>query len=250
MGEEAGLLHPGFSINEAEIDFQATVDDYLYGYASIALEQHPDETEVELEEAYFRTLKLPSGLKFKAGRFYSGIGYLNHHHKHQWDFVDAPLVYRTFFANQYNDDGVQLGWIAPTKLYWEFAVEAFPGSNFPAAGGGNHIGSITAFTHLRNELSQNVSWQIGASYLHAKPNGREALLITDPFDNDMAQDDDDNNTYLFSGRNNTFGLDHTYSLCLATALFWMAFYPLAEANGHVSKIHCRPIYGTEQQIIN
>jgi hypothetical protein len=35
----------------------------------------------------------------RAGRFFSGIGYLNEQHAHTWDFVDTPLAYRAMLGN-------------------------------------------------------------------------------------------------------------------------------------------------------
>jgi hypothetical protein len=211
MGEEAALMGRGFAINEAEIDFQAAINKYLYGYLSVALEQDGTETEIELEEAYLLTTLKPIDLQIKAGRFFSGIGYLNHHHSHQWDFVDQSLVYRAFFANQYHDDGVQVRWIAPCPLYFEIGAEAFPGRNFPAAGPGDRLGALSLFSHLRDQSSEYQSWQLGLSYLYAKPQNREAIL---PGEDDLDSDEDDENTFLFSGRSNTVGLDLVWKLAL------------------------------------
>ena len=55
------------------------------GHASFSL---TPEDEVEVEEAFFRTLALPEGFTAKGGRFFSGFGYLNEVHSHAWDFVD------------------------------------------------------------------------------------------------------------------------------------------------------------------
>ena len=75
-----------------------------------------DQNQLSVEEAYIRTTDLPDGLTLKAGRFLSGIGYLNERHAHDWIFSDAPLPYRAFLNNQYGDDGVQLRWLAPENI--------------------------------------------------------------------------------------------------------------------------------------
>ena len=74
------------------------------------------EDEIEVEEAFFRTLRCPRDSRLKGGRFFSGFGYLNEVHAHAWDFADQPLVYQAFFGNQRAQDGVQVKWIAPTDL--------------------------------------------------------------------------------------------------------------------------------------
>lgn len=199
-GNEAGLERSGFGIHEAEINLQASIDPYLYGNTTASLHQEDDKIELELEEAFIRTQALPAGWSVKAGRFFSGMGYLNSQHSHNWDFVDAPLVYRAFFNNQYNDDGIQLRWQLPTPFYWEIGAEGFAGRNFPAGGAGKGLGSTALFSHIGGDLGANQSWQLGLSYLQTKPNQRKALLMG-------ADEDDANGSYGFSGHSKTYGLD-------------------------------------------
>lgn len=47
-----------------------------------------------MEEAFIQTTALPHGLRVKAGRCLSNIGYLNDQHAHTRDFVDVPLAYQ------------------------------------------------------------------------------------------------------------------------------------------------------------
>ena len=89
LGEETGPGEEGFNLGESELTITANIDDLFYGSFTAALTA---EDEVEVEEAYIETLGLGSGFTIKAGRFFSGIGYLNQHHAHSWDFVDQPLV--------------------------------------------------------------------------------------------------------------------------------------------------------------
>ncbi|MDF2868156.1 MAG: hypothetical protein K0S11_1626 [Gammaproteobacteria bacterium] len=199
-GNEAGLEQAGFGIQEAEINLQASIDPYLYGSITTSLHQEDNEIEVELEEAFIRTQALPAGWMVKAGRFFSGIGYLNSQHSHNWDFVDAPLVYRAFFNNQYNDDGVQIRWQLPTPFYWEIGAEGFAGRNFPAGGTGTGLGSASLFSHIGGDIGANQSWQLGMSYLQTKPSQRQALLAG-------ADEDDADGSYDFSGHSKTYGID-------------------------------------------
>lgn len=210
-GNEATIAAPGFAINEAELNIQSSIDPYFYGNMTLAMHQHSGATEIDLEEAYIRTQMLPYGFAVTAGRFYSGFGYLNHHHRHQWDFVDAPLIYRAFYNNQYYDDGVQARWLAPTPVYWELGFEAFPGQHFPAAGGGNHLGSLSLYTHIGDDFGQHSSWLWGISYLHATPSEREALL-QGGHDHGHDHDHDhvhghEHGDFVFSGRSDTIGMD-------------------------------------------
>lgn len=212
LGEEAELASSGFQINEAEINIQSNIDPYWFGNLTVGMHQHGGHTEFDLEEAFIRTLALPEGLSLTAGRFYSGLGYLNHHHRHQWDFADAPLVYRALFNNQYKDDGIQLRWVAPSSVFWEWGVEAFPGRFYPASGSGNRIGSLSLFTHIGDDIGLNHSWQLGASYLHTKPNQRVAILPgLSPeghgHEHGHEHEHQHHNDYEFTGQGNTYGLD-------------------------------------------
>lgn len=165
LGEEAGLGEEGFSVQHSELVISANVDDLFYAQLTAAIAEHDGHTELELEEAYFETLALGHGLQLRGGRFFSGLGYLNQQHAHAWDFADAPLVYRALFANQLNDDGVQLTWVAPSDLFMQFGAEWLRGGDFPAAGsphGG--AGAGTVFAKLGGDLGVSHSWQLGLSH--------------------------------------------------------------------------------------
>ena len=172
--DETGVGPEGLSLSETELDFSANVDDFFYGFASVALDQEDAETSIELEEAYLQTLKLPQGLTVKAGRFFSGIGYLNSRHSHTWDFVDAPLAYEAMLGTQLGDTGVQLTWVAPTETYLELGGEILRGSGFPGGGSAHDgFGSTALFGKLGGEVGDSHTWQAGLSWLRARPRGRE-----------------------------------------------------------------------------
>ncbi len=101
-GAEIGPGTRGFSLAESELGFSANIDPWFRGAANIAL---PPDNSVSVEEAYMQTTSLGNGLALKAGRFFSGIGYLNPQHAHTWDFVDNPLAYQAMLGTQYGDDG-------------------------------------------------------------------------------------------------------------------------------------------------
>ncbi|MEO5861184.1 MAG: hypothetical protein ABIW48_09490, partial [Burkholderiales bacterium] len=73
-GGEIGPGERGFSLSESELNVYANIDPYFYGHLTAAI---TGENEIEVEEAFFKTLALPAGFSLKGGRFFSGIGYLN-----------------------------------------------------------------------------------------------------------------------------------------------------------------------------
>ncbi|MDH3949039.1 MAG: hypothetical protein OEU74_08765 [Gammaproteobacteria bacterium] len=171
LAEETDPGKEGFSLAETELIISGNIDDKFFGRFTTAL---TPENEIEIEEAFVQTLALPAGFGLQFGRFYSEIGYLNNKHTHQWDFVDQPLVYRAYLGNQYNDDGMQLRWLAPTDLFLEFGGEAFSGDSFPASRSSNEsIGSYSLFMKLGDDVGISHSWLAGLSYLATQSEDRE-----------------------------------------------------------------------------
>lgn len=171
LGEEAGLDPRGFSLGESEVALNANVDHKIYANLIFAL---TDEGEAEVEEGFIQTTSLPGGFTLKGGKFFSGIGYLNEKHSHDWDFIDAPLPYRAFLGNQYGDPGLQVRWIAPTDFYLEAGGEIFRGDGFPSGGAANKgSGAYAGFVQTGGDIGTSSSWLAKASYLHAKAIDRE-----------------------------------------------------------------------------
>jgi len=170
-GGEVGPGERSFSLGESEITLAASVDPYFTAQLTAAI---TGEDEIEVEEAFFRTLALPAGFTAKGGRFFSGFGYLNEVHAHAWDFADQPLVYQAFFGNQRAQDGVQLKWIAPTDLLVELGAETGNGDAFPGTRrGGNGLNGTTLFAHVGGDLGANASWRVGGSWIDLDAEGRE-----------------------------------------------------------------------------
>jgi hypothetical protein len=188
----------GFALGESEINLSANIDQALYGNLTISFERTGD---VSVEEAFLQTSALPWGFTLKAGRFFSGIGYLNEQHGHAWDFADQALPYRAFLNTQLGDDGVQLRWLAPLPLFLELGAEVLRGDAFPGAAPGHHgVGSYSVFAHLGDDIGAGGelgSWRAGVSHLRSRPRERA---------------DTDNN--LFTGRSNLTILDAVYKLPL------------------------------------
>ncbi|HEY0521792.1 MAG TPA: hypothetical protein VGD08_00280 [Stellaceae bacterium] len=190
LGPDAGPGLRGFALGETELNFSANIDPYLYGNATIAVERTGD---VSVEEAFFQTTGLPYGFTVRGGRFFSGIGYMNEQHAHVWDFVDTALPYRAFLNTQYDDDGVQVRWLAPTPFFLEFGSEVFRGDAYPAGGGGRVAGAYSGFAHIGDDIGESASYRVGVSHLRAK-----------------AQDRLSDNGDAFRGRSNVTILDGVY----------------------------------------
>lgn len=161
---EAGPANRGFSLGESELVFSASVDPWWRGALTLSI----GDGEVSAEEAYVATTALPAGLGLKAGRFFSGIGYLNSQHAHTWDFIDNPLAYQALLGTQYGDDGLQLRWVAPTDTFLELGAEVGRGRSFPGDNTSrNGAGMRALFAHVGGDWSDSHSWRAGLSWLHA-----------------------------------------------------------------------------------
>lgn len=126
----------GFSLAGTELALSASVDRYFDALVTLVFDGH----SVELEEAFGVTRSLPAGFTLMFGKFYSGIGYLNSQHPHEWDFADLALPYRLLLGSDgLNDVGVQLTWLAPSRHYLLFGVEALQGDNEAVANAVGHV---------------------------------------------------------------------------------------------------------------
>jgi len=173
VGNAAGLGKRGFSLNESELDLASNVDNMFYSSLTISLSP---QGGANVEEAFIQTLNAPLGLTLKAGRFFSGIGYLNHFHAHHDDFLDRPLPNRAFLNTQFGDDGVQLRWLAPTDTFMELGGELYRGSAFPGGGGAfRGQGTWDAFMNVGGDIGYSQSWKAGLSYLQARSTARNAF---------------------------------------------------------------------------
>ena len=161
----------GLSIAESELNLSANVDDKFYGNLIFSL---TPENTVSVEEAYGLYTAAPYGIAPKFGRFLSGIGYLNDQHQHAWDFYDAPLVYQAFLGGQYQNNGLQVKWIAPTDEFLEFGAEIGSGESFPGTSRNkNGTGNGIAYVHAGGDVGASNSWRAGLSYLQTGATDRE-----------------------------------------------------------------------------
>jgi hypothetical protein len=114
----------GFTIPNAELTLDATVDPYFKGFVNIVHKLDAEgETVVELEEMYVLTSSLPWNLQLKFGQFFTEFGRQNTQHPHAWAFVDQPLVLNRMFGSEgLRSQGARVSWLVPTPFYAEAMV--------------------------------------------------------------------------------------------------------------------------------
>ena len=159
-----------FNLDESELTVASNVDPYFFGNVTAAIQ---GGNSIDIEEAYFKTLALNNGFTIKGGRFFSGTGYLNEIHSHNWDFVDQPLVYQVFLGGQLAQDGAQIRWLAPADYFIELGAEAGSGRSFPGTQrNSNSLASDALFAHLGGDAGDSTSWRLGVSWLDARSTDR------------------------------------------------------------------------------
>lgn len=135
----------GFTVQNVELSFVGAVDPYLNAEAHIVYFVDPitGDSQVELEEAYFTTQKLPYGLQLKGGQFLSEFGIINPTHPHQWEWLDEPIInVRLFGPDGMRAPGARLGWLAP--LPW-FSEVLFSMQNANGSGMTSFLGNESFF---------------------------------------------------------------------------------------------------------
>jgi len=161
-----------FNLGESELAISSNIDHLFRGNFRLSIA--PDNT-VGVEEASIQTLGLGQGFNVKAGRFLSGVGYLNELHPHEWDFSNAPLPYQAFFGNSLGMDGAQVRWLAPTETFFEVGMETARARSFPTTddkSNKNGFMSGAVFAHVGGDVGASHSWRSGLSYFMARPQDR------------------------------------------------------------------------------
>jgi len=98
---------------------------------------------------------------------------MNEQHQHAWDFYDAPLVYQAFLGGQYQNNGLQVKWVAPTDVFLEFGGEVGNGESFPGNDRNkNGVGNGNAYVHVGGDVGTSSSWRAGVSYLQTAAKDR------------------------------------------------------------------------------
>jgi hypothetical protein len=189
----------GFALDHSEVVLSANIDPNFRGQATLALL----DGEVELEEAWFQTTALGHGAGLKAGRFLSGIGYLNAQHAHEWDFYEQPLMYKALFGEHgYTQDGVQAKWVAPLNTFVELGAEAGRGNRFPGDERNlDGFNSLALFAHTGGDIGASNSWRAGLSWLQTRADARENHFESELFGETHG---------AFSGRSRAWMADFVY----------------------------------------
>jgi outer membrane receptor protein involved in Fe transport len=125
LSDDSTLSIRGFHLNYVEMSFSSAVDPFFSLTATLSY----SGDGVEIEEAMATLNKLPIGLQLNAGKLKSDFGHINQQHEHFWNFSQAPLVIRNFFADGLNELGLRLSWVAPVPFYLQIAIEALQGQN-------------------------------------------------------------------------------------------------------------------------
>lgn len=170
-----GARDQGLQLGHSDITASGPLGSWFKAHAGAMFETHDGKLEKSIEEAWLETTRLPVGLQARAGRFASQIGYLNQQHTHADDFVERPLLYRSFFGGHWNDDGLRLNWTAPTPFYLMVGAEAFRGKRLveEAVKAPKNLGIATLVLKTGADLNREHSWQIGLSHIR---NQREAAV--------------------------------------------------------------------------
>jgi hypothetical protein len=197
-GEGVGPGDRNFNLGESELTLSANVDPYFMGALTVAV---TGENEIEVEEAYFRTLALPEGFSLKGGQFFSGFGYLNEIHAHAWEFIDQPMVYQAFFGGQMAQVGLQARWLAPTDVFLEFGAETGSGQSFPGTRvERNSPNGVTLFAHLGSDIGDSIAWRAGLSWVDLDAEDRS-------FEGENGAEEP--TLYAFTGSSQTWIVDAT-----------------------------------------
>lgn len=110
-------------IRSAELVFFGPLDPTFEATLNLAVHNEEGEYHAELHEAYVGSSKLIPRSRFRAGKFFLGVGRLNQFHQHDWAFTSAPKVHRTFFDDEgVADTGVEFSHLLPMESYWDITV--------------------------------------------------------------------------------------------------------------------------------
>lgn len=185
QGQEKTEPGGGFSLQEAEIQFQADVDPFLKATVTIAIEAgDPEAPEVdatapatepkpgskapdyaaEPEEAFFETTKLPL-VSFKVGKFKAALGRHNTLHSHAFPFIDAPLVNLRLLGDEgLADAGISAALLAPLPWFVELTAQVIQG-NSEVLFASESSSDVAEVLRLRNlfDLSDSATLDLGVS---------------------------------------------------------------------------------------
>lgn len=110
-------------IRGAELMFFGPLDPTFDAMINLAVHNEEGEYHAEMHEAYVGSSKLIPRSRFRAGKFFLGVGRLNQFHQHDWAFISAPKVHTTFFDPEgVADTGAEFSTLLPTDSFWDITV--------------------------------------------------------------------------------------------------------------------------------
>lgn len=112
--ENAPAESSRLKVRSFELATFGPVDPMYDAVVNIAGHDEAGTIELELHEAFVSSdvllSKFLSGTRFKAGRYFLGVGRLNQFHSHDWPFTSAPKAHQQFFAEEAAiDTGLEIG---------------------------------------------------------------------------------------------------------------------------------------------
>jgi hypothetical protein len=131
--EPSTIKYPngGLKLNYGELAANPKIDNNFELFFDFLFNQD----DFKIDEMYANSTNLPYGFRFKVGRFLSSFGWHNQFHKHQWNFLDAPLVQTVFFGDKgLLEDAIQMGWEVPVDFYMFIGFEIANGENLQSFG--------------------------------------------------------------------------------------------------------------------
>jgi hypothetical protein len=116
-------------LKETELAFQGYLYPDVRADVIAALHRHSDDGEykAELEEGYISFLKTPiPNLSLKAGKKLLDFGKVNPRHSHHWNFVDRPLVLKSYFGDHgLAGQGVNFSYLVPLPFFLQLDFGAW-----------------------------------------------------------------------------------------------------------------------------
>ena len=173
---------PAFSLNEAEVSFQAIVDPYAR--ADFFLSASPEGLEVE--EGFITFPTLPGGLLLKVGKLKAQFGKVNTLHAHVLPWVDEPLPMKNLLGGEegLNDAGLSVSRLIPNKvMFLEATGEVYNGQN--AVFTSHERSDLTYVGRVRGyrDLTEGTNLDLGTSFAYghndARPDATTQLFGVD-----------------------------------------------------------------------
>ena len=222
----------GFNFNYAELVIGASVDKYF----DLKGVFHLTEDDFEVEEAFATTRTLPYHLQAKIGKFKSDFGYLNHKHRHNYNFFEMPLIYQSLLGEHgITETGAQLQYVMPLSVYVMVGAEALEGDNEQSFGT-DAFGPPNAYEgfHGVDKVSQPGLW-VGYVKSSFDIGGGTLLGGVSMAKGDSRIDhlEDEEGAHAFAADTTLYGVDLVYKKYFAAdhVVTWQSEYLYREMDG-------------------